>query len=252
MKQTKTRMYSAILFKAFAIIAFICGTISAQAQVMKAADLEKYAKQRYGDKWLDAAMNLASGMTLDKNESLTYQQVIEAPGKTKQQLYVALNYWATATFKDKQAISLNDKDAGCIIISSTIPNIVEHTGTINKYSVSITPVIRLDIKDGKVRVTYTVQNYDILADVSGGWLSLSDPDQRTYGDSKRKKDDTTNANLYDESWEISHHYPFVEKDPQKRTCAKALVMTHAYSNAIIDKVEEAIKNGIVGNDDDDW
>ncbi len=34
--------------------------------------------------------------------------------------------------------------------------------------------------------------------------------------------------------------------------AKALVMTHAYSNAIMDKVEEALKNGLVGNDDDDW
>jgi hypothetical protein len=29
-------------------------------------------------------------------------------------------------------------------------------------------------------------------------------------------------------------------------------MTHAYSNAIMDKVEEAIKNGIVGNEDEDW
>ena len=235
-----------------AAILIFCGAMSLQAQVMKAADLEKYAKERYGDKWLDAAKNLASGLALDKNESLTYQQVIEAPGKTRQQLYVALNYWATATFKDKQAITLNDKEAGCIIITSTIPAIVNHTGTLNKYSVSITPVIRLDIKDGKVRVTYTVQSYDILADVSGGWLSLVDPDERTYGDSKRKKEDKTNANLYDEQWEIAKHYPFVEKDAQKRTCAKALVMTHAYSNAIIDKVEEAIKNGIVGNDDDDW
>ena len=245
-------MYSAIFLEAFAIIAFICGTIGAQAQVMKAADIEKYAKQRYGDKWLDAAKNLASELNLDKNESLTYQQVIEAPGKTKQQLYVTLNYWATATFKDKQAITLDDKDAGCIIISSTIPNIVEHVGTLNKYSVSITPVVRLDIKDGKVRVTYTVQNYDILADVSGGWLSPTDNNNKTYGDSKRKRNDATNANLYDESWEIARHYPFVDKDPQKRTCAKALVMAHAYSNAIIDKVEEALRNGIVGNDDDDW
>ena len=226
--------------------------VGAQAQVMKSADLEKYAKERYGDKWLDAASNLASGLTLDKNESLTYQQVIEAPGKTKQQLYLALNYWATATFKDHQAITLNDKEAGCIIISSTIPDIARHMGTLNKYSVSITPVIRLDIKEGKVRVTYTVQNYDILTDISGGWISLVDSDQRTYGDSKRKKDDKTNANLYDEQWEIARHYPFVEKDPQKRTCAKALVMTHAYSNAIIDKVEEALKNGIVGNEDDNW
>ena len=232
----------------------VCGTMTAQAQVMKAADLEKYAKERYGDKWLDAAKNLAEGLTLDKNESLTYQQVIQAEGKTKQQLYVALNYWATATFKDHNAITLNDKEAGCIIISSTIPSIVEHIGTISKYTVSITPVIRLDIKEGRVRVTYTVQNYDILNDISGGWFGVK-PDgeeYKSFGDGKRKRDDKTNVSLYDEQWEIARHYPFVEKDAQKRTCAKALVMTHAYSNAIIDKVEEALKNGIVGNEDDDW
>ena len=234
-----------------AILTF-CGATCMQAQVMKSADLEKYAKEKYGDKWLDAAQNLAHGLTLDKNESLTYQQVIEAPGKTKEQLYVTLNYWATATFKDNAAITLNDKETGCIIISSTIKNIAEHIGTINKYSVSITPVIRLDIKEGKVRVTYTVQTYDVLADISGGWLSPVDNNKKTYGDSKRKADDKTNANLYDEQWEIARHYPFVAKDAQKRTCAKALVMTHAYSNAIIDKVEEALKNGLVGNDDDDW
>ena len=191
-------------------------------------------------------------MKLDKNQSLTYQEVVEAPGKTKEQLYVAMNYWATATFKDKQAITLNDKDAGCIIISSTIKDIVNHTGTINSYSVSITPIIRIDIKDEKIRVTYTVQNYDILKDISGGWISLTEADDKTYGDSKRKKDDKTNANLYDEQWEIARHYPFVEKDAQKRTCAKALVMTHAYSNAVLDKIEEAVKNGLVGNEDEDW
>ena len=234
-----------------AAILILCGACGVQAQVMKAADLEKYAKERYGDKWLDAAANLSRDLKLDKNQSLTYQQVIEAPGKSRQQLYVALNYWATATFKDKQAITLNDKEAGCIIISSTIAGIAEHMGTLNKYSVSITPVIRLDIKDGRIRVTYTVQNYDVLADISGGWLSPTDDSRKTYGDSKRKMEDKTNANLYDERWEIARHYPFVEKDPQKRTCAKAIVMTHAYSNAIMDKVEEAVKHGIVGNDDDD-
>ena len=234
-------------------VALLMGAVvTVQAQVMKSADLEKYAKQRYGDKWLDAAANLAKDLTLDKNESLTYQQVIEAPGKTKQQLYVAMNYWATATFKDNQAITLNDKEAGCIIISSTIKNIAQHMGTLNRYSVSITPIIRIDIKEGRIRVTYTVQTYDVLADISGGWLSPTDDAKKTYGDSKRKADDKTNANLYDEKWEIAHHYPFVEKDAQKRTCAKALVMTHAYSNAVIDKIEEAVKNGLVGNDDEDW
>ena len=240
------------IMKCFVLAGLMVLGTSAQAQVMKSADLEKYAKEKYGDRWLDAAMNLGSTLTLDKNESLTYQQVFEAPGKTKQQLYVAMNYWATATFQDKQAITLNDKEAGCIIISSTIRNIAEHQGTFNSYSINITPIIRIDIKDGKVRVTYTVQNYDVLTDISGGWLSTTDDSKKTYGDSKRKQDDVTNANLYDEQWEIAKHYPFVPKDNKKRTCSKALVMTHAYSNAIMDKVEEAIKNGIVGNENDDW
>lgn len=234
-----------------AIVA-IMAVMNAQAQVMKAADLEKYAKERYGDKWLDAALNLSRNITLDKNQGITYQEVVNAPGKTREQLYVALNYWATATFKEHQAITLNDKEAGCIIISPTLKSIVTHTGTLNKYSVNITPLIRLDIKDGRVRVTYTVQNYDILADISGGWLSPADSDHRTYGDSKRKTDDKTNPNLYDEQWEIARHYPFVASDAQKRTCAKAFVMAHAYSNAIMDKVEEALKNGIIGNEDEDW
>ena len=53
--------------KLLSIIALLClavsGTIRTQAQVMKAADLEKYAKQKYGDKWLDAAANLSKGLT---------------------------------------------------------------------------------------------------------------------------------------------------------------------------------------------
>lgn len=238
-------------FKLFVLTAIltVCGTMSMQAQAIKIADLEKYAKERYGERWLDAAKNLATGLTLDANQSLTYQEIIEAPGKTKQQLYIALNYWATATFRDNNAITLNDKDAGCIIISSTIKNIAEHTGTLSKYSVSITPVIRLDIKEGRVRMTCTIQNYDVLSDVSGGWLSIPDSDRRTYGDSQRKAEDVTNPNLYDEHWEIALHYPFVDKDPQKRTCAKALVMTHAYTNVILDKVATAIKTDMLGNDD---
>ena len=196
-----------------AVLLCICGAaVEVQAQVMKASDLEKYAKQRYGEKWLDAAANLAQGLGFDKNQSLTYQQVIEAPGKSAQQLYVMLNYWVTATFKDKQAITLNDKDAGCIIISSTLDAIADHTGTLYRYIVNITPVIKIDIKEGKVRVTYTVQNYDILKVEDGGWLGglgNNDKDRNrnkdVYADGKRMNADKTDRKLYDEQWEIAKH-----------------------------------------------
>lgn len=29
-------------------------------------------------------------------------------------------------------------------------------------------------------------------------------------------------------------------------------MAHAYSNVIIDKIEKAVKNGLVGNESDNW
>ena len=61
-----------------AILSF-SGVTMSQGQVMKNSDLEKYAKNRYGDKWLDAAANLASSTQLDKNESLTYQEVAMGP-----------------------------------------------------------------------------------------------------------------------------------------------------------------------------
>lgn len=241
------------------IILLGIGVVSLPAQIIKPQDLEKYAKQKYGDSWLTAAANLSSTLNFDKNESLTYQQVIQAPGKTKSQLYVMLNYWVTATFKDKQAVTLNDKDMGTIIISSILPAIADHTGTLNRYIVNITPVIKIDIKDERIRVTYTVQSYDVLKAEDAGWLGgfldntkSNNKNQNVYGDGKRMADDKNDRRLYDEQWEIVKHYPFVEKDSKKRTCAKALVMTHAYSNVVLDKIEEAVKNGLVGNENEEW
>ena len=100
----------------------VAAVVSANAQILRAEELEEYAKERYGDKWVDAAANLGAELTLDKNNALTYVQVIEAPGK----------------------------------------------------------------------------------------------------------------------------------DSHKKTSSKALIMAHAYSNVVMDKIEECIKNGLTGNESDDW
>ena len=49
---------------------FLCAvmlllTIGVNAQIMRAEELEKYAKEKYGEKWNDAAKNLASQLQLD-------------------------------------------------------------------------------------------------------------------------------------------------------------------------------------------
>ena len=57
----------------------------------------------------------------------------------------------------------------------------------------------------------------------------------------------------DENWTLDTCFPFVKKRlTQKRHQARPLVMAHAYSNVVMDKIEECIKNGLTGNEDDNW
>lgn len=213
-------------------------TISASAQLMRTEELEKYAKEKYGDKWEVAAENIKSQVSLDKNNALTYTQVIDCPGKSKEQLYVLLNYWYTNTFNDaKSVIQLNDKDLGCIIGKGFLSGIAAHSGGSNTYVVNVAPIIKTDIKDGKIRVTYTVAAYDADIAVGGGILGALTNTPATHAD---------------ETWPLEKCFPFAEKDKHKKTSAKALVMTHAYSNVMMDKIEEAVKNGLTGNESDNW
>lgn len=212
--------------------------VSISAQIMRSEELEKYAKEKYGDKWEDAAENLKSQLTLDKNQSLTYVQVIDCENKTKDQLYVILNYWVTASFNDANSvIQLNDKELGCIIAQGYLADIAGHMGGMNSYGVSVKPIIKMDIKDNKVRVTYTVQNYDVIVLSGGGIMGAVSGAAATKTTTK---------------WGLETCYPFVQKDKHKKISSKALIMTHAFSNVIIDKIEEAVKNGLAGNENDNW
>lgn len=220
--------------------ALFFAVVAVNAQVLRAEELEMYAKEKYGDKWTEAAENLASQLSLDRNNSLTYVQVIDCGESTKEQLYVILNYWFTATFNDANSvIKLNDKEMGVIIAEGYVADIASHMGGANSYNVNIRPIIKVDIKDNRIRVTYTVQYYDVTKAIGGGIIGA-------LGDAIPQ--------MSHEKWGLETCYPFVEKDEHKakKTSSKALVMTHAYSNVIMDKIEETAKNGLVGNENDDW
>lgn len=226
-----------IIFSFFICLSF---TVCANAQILRAEELEEYAKEKYGEKWVEAAENLAQTLSLDKNNALTYTQIIEAPDKTKEQLYILLNYWYSATFNSgKAVIQLNDKDAGVIIGKGFIEEIASHTGGINQYTVHLEPIIKTDIKDNKIRITYTVPFYTVVKMAGGGIMSA-------FGDGSTKPE------RVDENWVLDKCYPFVKKDSHKKTSSKALIMAHAYSNVVMDKIEEVVKNGLVGNENEDW
>ncbi len=217
---------------------FVSVVMSVNAQIIRTEELEKYAKERYGDKWVDAAANLASTLELDKNNALSFVQVMDAPGKTAAQLYVLLNYWFTATFNDANSvIQLNDKEVGTIIAQGCISNVASHTGGGSSYVVSIKPIIKCDIKDDKVRITYTIPYYDVVKIAGGGWVSAMSGVKGTPVSQK---------------WPLDQSYPFLPKDSHKKTSSKALIMACAYSNVLMDKIEECVKGGMVGNESDDW
>lgn len=214
----------------------VLSPMKADAQILRAEELEKYSVSKYGDNWIDAATSLATTIELDKNNAMTFVKVIDAPGKSKEELYTLLNYWYTTSFNDADAvINLNDKDLGCIIAQGFVKNIAFHTGGMNHYEVSIRPTIKSDIKDDKVRVTYSVPFYSVKRVSGGGLLGSSKTAETSY-----------------ENWVLDKCKPFAEKDSHKKTSCKAFVMSYAYSNVILDKIEECITNGLVGNETDEW
>lgn len=225
-----------------AIMAF--ATLTANAQLMRTEELETYAKDKYGDKWTETAGNLAATLSLDKNNSLTYTEVIPCEGATKSQLYVILNYWFTASFNDANSvIKLNDKETGTIIASGCISDVAGHVGGSNSYRVDVHPLIKVDIKDGKIRVTYTVQAYDVKKIAGGGILGAV---ASGLGGGPMNTKETL------ETWTLDKCFPFAEKDKHKKISSKALIMTHAFSNVMMDKIKEAVQNGLSGNEKEDW
>lgn len=224
------------------VFVLLCtAVVSTNAQILRTDELEKYAVSKYGENWVDAATNLGKEMPLDKNHAITCTQIMPAPGKTKDQLYVLLNYWFTATFNDaNSAIKLNDKELGTIIAQGYVENIAAHAGGMNSYYVSLRPVIKCDIKDEKVRVTYTIPYYTVIKMVGGGILSA-------FGNGNSR------PTRSDENWTLDSCYPYTTgKDSHKKTSCKALVMAHAYSNVVMDKIEECLKNGLNGTENKDW
>lgn len=94
--------------------------------------------------------NIGSQLALDKNNSLTYTQVIECGEQTKEKLYVTLNHWFVESFNDANSvIQLNDKEEGVIIGKGYLSDIAGHLGGMNAYNVSVHPIIKVDIKDKK-------------------------------------------------------------------------------------------------------
>ena len=203
-------------------------------EVNKAVDKElKSPKNNYES----IAKTIMQELPLDNNGGFTYVVVVEAPGKSKEQLYITLNAWFLRNF-DGKGIMVNDKELGCIMAKESFRKISANgafSSSNTNYEVDIEPSIRTDIKDGKVRITYNVPCYE-----------LRDITSKVWGRQAFKKDKSRNLSFLES-------YPYNSKGFEKKMMTKALVFTHCYSVLVVSDIENAIKNGVIGNEaDDNW
>lgn len=198
--------------------------------------IEKKMKSESTD-FDSSAKIIMEELPLDNNGGFTYVHIVEASNKSKEQLYIILNAWFLQTFNGK-GILINDKDLGCIMAKESFKKIASSAFTASgkSYEVDIDPTIRTDIKDGKVRITFNVPDYELRDVTASKW----------GGNSAFKKDKSKNR-------KFSESYPYNPDGKEKKLMSRALVFTHYYSTIVIADIEKAILNGVTGNEaDDDW
>lgn len=182
----------------------------------------------------EAALAIKDLYGLDKNNSITRVTVIDSIPKTKEQIYVTVNDWFARSFNDgKSVIQLNDKDAGVIIGKGHISNMGSTMSFASNADISADVIIRVDMKDGRMRITTSIQKYEmekgtgVLGALAGGPAAYQKVHQEFIP---------------------SQCFPFTKK--QKKEGAKAFLKSHVYSLIVINKLQDAVLNGLTGGDDD--
>lgn len=182
----------------------------------------------------EAALAIKDLYGLDKNNSITRVTVIDSIPKNKEQIYVTVNDWFARSFNDgKSVIQLNDKDAGVIIGKGHISNMGSTMSFASNADISADVIIRVDMKDGRMRITTSIQKYEmekgtgVLGALAGGPAATQKVHQEFIP---------------------SQCFPFTNK--QKKEGAKAFLKSHVYSLIVINKLQDAVLNGLTGGDDD--
>lgn len=208
------------------LAAFI--SIGINAQVIHTQELEKRAKEMYGYNWNEAASNLENTLSLDKNNAITFTQIIECKDKTKEQLYYILNQWFTQKFSNNNnTIRVNNQENGIIMGVGYVPDVATYKMI---YNVSISPIVNVEIIDKGVRATCTILYYDLAAKK----ITLSGS-EGLYAQ----------INPTNFKWALSDCFPFnkaesKEADDHARASSKALVMSAAYFDILVEQIGKVL------------
>lgn len=164
---------------------------------------------------------------LDEKGNVTFSKVIEIGDVDKGELYTrALSYFTYNYNSGDDVIQIKDKEKGLIIGKGIYSNV--HTGgTLVISSFNVLHILRIDIKNGKVRVIITIQEYKVK--VSDG---KSIPNYNTFS--------------------VSERFPF-SKDAQKKIMCNVIYNTVQKVKESFAAIEKSLKEGNTTSDEnDDW
>ena len=155
---------------------------------------------------------------LDDNDNITYTKIIEDIDLSKDEIYTrALEYFTYNYGSGKSVIQVQDKDKGLIIGKGLYSK--SHVGaSIVTYIFDTWHILRVDVKDNKVRIILSLTYYDFT--ISGG----SSPD------------------VYSKEFIISS-FPVNPKGRLKNQFSKAFYGSHLRAQKTLATIEKAIKEG---------
>ena len=152
--------------KLFLLALTIVSLFEAKSQIITTQDvdnaiIEIYGSQpKTGKEYMELADKLMPEYPLDQNQQISFTTVIDAPNKTKDELFTMLNNWFVASFNSgKSVIQMTDKEQGVIIAKGYLSGVGDRVGFSKSVTVGEYIIIRLDIKDEKIRLISSIQEY---------------------------------------------------------------------------------------------
>lgn len=181
------------------------------------------------------ALSLAELYPLDKHNAISRSVVYNIPGKSANEIYIEVNNWFVHTFNSgKSVIQLSDKEEGCIIGKGFINALGSNSGFFNDSKAAAWIILRVDIKDEKIRVIATIQSYEVEKSTGIGAALMGVPVQK-YGVIE---------------YVPSECFPYTKKE--KGTGSKAITLAHCWIVSCFEQLNDAVNHGITGLESDDF
>lgn len=227
------------------VVAMVTTITFATAQVITIEDLENTFWDKYktfpknGKEWMRIADSIVCDHPLDINRQVSTTYVIDVKNKLKNELYILANAWFIAQFNSgKAVIQMNDKEAGIMIGKGHIPTLGHRDGFSKSVDVSTWVIVRIDIKDEKVRLITTIQEYELEVKTGIGTSLM-------LGSQQKVKNISIMPNKA---------YPFdnISHRAYNRETAMGYASGIVWCEVIKQKLQDALRVGITGTDTQDW